>query len=120
MQAPSRFTLCFCRGDVLQQLGVVAGREAAGKAFRLYTEDTFWALSPTTPPEIQQVRLTAVVLQLKATGVPDPLRFDFMDRPPNGALLRQALLPLSCRFALVLGEGRPGKRWIRTPSVEGH
>ena len=67
-----------------------AGREAEGKAFRLYTEDTFWALSPATPPEIQQVRLTSVVLQLKALGVADPLRFDFMDAPPQGALLRRA------------------------------
>jgi hypothetical protein len=72
---------------------VPAGREAAGKAFRLYTEDTFWALSPATPPDIQQVRLTSVVLQLKALGVPDPLRFDFMDKPPNGALLRPAPSP---------------------------
>lgn len=65
-----------------------AGREAAGKAFRLYTEDTFWNLRPTTVPEIQQVRLTSVVLQLKALGVEDPLSFDFMDKPPISSLLR--------------------------------
>ena len=39
-------------------------------------------------PEIQQVRLTSVVLQLKALGVEDPLSFDFMDKPPISSLLR--------------------------------
>ena len=67
---------------------VAAGREAPGKAYRLYTEDTFWGLRAATVPEIQQVRLTSVVLQLKALGVGDPLTFDFMDKPPIGSLLR--------------------------------
>lgn len=69
-------------------MDVFIGREAPGKAFRLYTERTFQDLAPASPPEIQRVRLTSVVLQLKALGVPDPLRFDFMDRPPKAALLR--------------------------------
>ena len=73
-----------------------AGREAPGKAFRLYTEDTFWSLRPTTVPEIQQVRLTSVVLQLKALGVEDPLSFDFMDKPPISSLLRYCLRVSSC------------------------
>lgn len=64
------------------------GREAPGKAYRLYTEETFLELRAATVPEIQQVRLTAVVLQLKALGVSDPLTFDFMDKPPLGSLLR--------------------------------
>lgn len=69
----------------------LSGREAPGKAFRLYTEDTFWSLQPATLPEIQKVRLTAVVLQLKALGVEDPLGFDFMDQPPMSSLLRSGL-----------------------------
>jgi ATP-dependent RNA helicase DHX8/PRP22 len=65
-----------------------AGREAPGKAFRLYTEDAFAALPPTTPAEITRVNLGSVVLQLKALGVSDVAGFDFMDPPPQGAVIR--------------------------------
>ncbi len=64
----------------------IPGREGPGKAFRLYTEDTFRALAPTTPPEILRVNLASTVLQLKAMGIADVLRFDFLDRPPPQAL----------------------------------
>ncbi|DBA69678.1 hypothetical protein WJX79_010671 [Trebouxia sp. C0005] len=65
-----------------------AGREAAGKAFRLFTEASFNQLAPTTWPEIQRVNLATVALQLKALGFDDLVGFDFMDRPPTGAMLR--------------------------------
>ena len=65
-----------------------AGREAPGKCFRLYTEESYLALAATTTPEIARVNLRGAVLQLAALGVPDPLLFDFMDRPPAAALLR--------------------------------
>lgn len=64
------------------------GREAAGKAFRLYTESSFNQLAGTTLPEIQRVNLASVALQLKALGFDDLLGFDFMDKPPRAALLR--------------------------------
>jgi ATP-dependent RNA helicase DHX8/PRP22 len=73
-----------------------AGREAPGKAFRLYTEAAFAALPPTTPPEITRVNLGSVVLQLKALGVSDVAGFDFMDPPPQGAVIRS----LELLFAL--------------------
>lgn len=65
-----------------------SGREAPGKAFRLYTEDSFAALPATTPPEITRVNLGSVVLQLKALGVADVAGFDFMDPPPKAAIVR--------------------------------
>ena len=65
-----------------------AGREAAGKAFRLFTEASFNQLAPTTLPEIQRVNLATVALQLKALGFDDLVGFDFMDRPPTAAMLR--------------------------------
>ena len=65
-----------------------AGREAPGKCFRLYTEESYSGLAATTLPEIARVNLRGAVLQLAALGVKDPLRFDFMDRPPAAALLR--------------------------------
>lgn len=64
------------------------GREAPGKAYRLFTEEAFAALTPTTPPEIQRSNLGSVVLQLKALGVSDLVNFDFMDPPPKAAIIR--------------------------------
>ena len=47
-----------------------AGREAPGKAFRLYTEGSFQQLPPATLPEIQRTNLASVVLQAsRAAGV---------------------------------------------------
>lgn len=72
-----------------------AGREAPGKAFRLYTEASFRQLPPTTLPEIQRTNLASTVLQLKALGIQDVLGFEFMDPPPRAALLRSLELLLA-------------------------
>lgn len=74
---------------------VRAGREAPGKCFRLYTEDDFEGLENVTEPEIRRANLASVVLQLKALGISDPLKFDFMDPPPKGSLLRALELLLA-------------------------
>ena len=87
-----------------------AGREAPGKAFRLFTEAAFGALSPTTPPEIQRSNLGSVVLQLKALGVPDVLAFDFLDPPPRAAVVR------SLELLFALGAPRPPAR-CRLPAA---
>ncbi|KAK9904219.1 hypothetical protein WJX75_007114 [Coccomyxa subellipsoidea] len=72
-----------------------AGREAAGKAFRLYTEAAFLGLEAASAPEIQRVSLASLVLQLKQLGVADVLAFPFMDAPPKAALLRALELLLA-------------------------
>jgi len=72
-----------------------AGREAPGKAYRLYTEKDFDVLAPTTVPEIQRSNLSSVVLQLKAMGINDVLGFDFMDPPPRAAVIRSLELLLA-------------------------
>ena len=79
----------------------MAGREAPGKAFRLYTEAAFESLEPTTLPEIQRSNLGSVVLQLKALGIEDVPRFDFMDPPPLAALLRSLELLCALSFPLL-------------------
>ncbi|CAG0921614.1 unnamed protein product [Notodromas monacha] len=65
-----------------------AGRVAPGKCFRLYTA---WAyahdLEANTVPEIQRVNLGNVVLSLKSLGIHDLMKFDFLDRPPQEALI---------------------------------
>ncbi|XP_025086245.1 probable ATP-dependent RNA helicase DHX35 [Pomacea canaliculata] len=65
-----------------------AGRVRAGKAFRLYTEDDFDKLSEATVPEMQRSDLAPVVLQLKALGIANILRFNFLSPPPAQNMVR--------------------------------
>ncbi|XP_019088500.1 PREDICTED: probable pre-mRNA-splicing factor ATP-dependent RNA helicase DEAH8 [Camelina sativa] len=62
-----------------------SGRTGPGKCFRLYDVKN---LEPTTIPEIQRANLASVVLTLKSLGIHDVLNFDFMDPPPETALLK--------------------------------
>ncbi|XP_008426371.1 ATP-dependent RNA helicase DHX33 [Poecilia reticulata] len=63
-----------------------AGREDAGFCYRLYTEQEFDNLIPTTVPEIQRCNLAGVMLQLMALGIPDVMNFDFMSKPSPEAV----------------------------------
>lgn len=65
-----------------------AGRTGPGKCYRLYTENAYKnEMLATTVPEIQRANLGSVVLQLKAMGINDLMGFDFMDPPPQQALV---------------------------------
>lgn len=64
-----------------------AGRTAAGKAYRLFTERAYKdEMYIATIPEIQRTNITNTVLLLKSLGVDDLLDFDFMDSPPQEAI----------------------------------
>lgn len=66
-----------------------AGRTAPGKCFRLYTAWSYKnELDENTVPEIQRTNLGSVVLLMKSLGINDLLNFDFMDPPPEKALIR--------------------------------
>ncbi|KIW98377.1 uncharacterized protein Z519_00037 [Cladophialophora bantiana CBS 173.52] len=65
-----------------------AGRTRPGKCFRLYTQQSYSSLFPTTTPEIQRSNLAPVVLQLKALGIDNIVRFDFLSPPPSQLLAR--------------------------------
>lgn len=66
-----------------------AGRTQPGKCFRLYTALAFQEdLPDETTPEIQRTNLSNVVLMLKSLGIDEIAKFDFMDPPPNDALMR--------------------------------
>ena len=94
-----------------------AGREAPGKAFRLYTERAFYELQPMTLPEIQRSNLGSVMLQLKAMGIEDVLNFDFLDPPPRPSVIRS--LELLHSLGALDNSGRlteeVGKRMSRLP-----
>ncbi|KAJ3333928.1 putative ATP-dependent RNA helicase dhr2 [Blyttiomyces sp. JEL0837] len=62
-----------------------AGREAPGVCYRLYTEEGFDSLEENTQPEILRCNLANVILTLKAAGVEDVVKFDFLDPPPRNS-----------------------------------
>lgn len=71
-----------------QQRAGRAGRVRPGKAFRLFTEEDFLKLPTNSIPEIQRSSLSPVILQLKALGIDNIARFDFMSPPPANVLIR--------------------------------
>lgn len=95
-----------------------AGRERAGKCFRLYTEHTFFnELEASAPAEIARANLAAVVLSLKALGVTDVTAFEFVQSPPRAALLA-ALEHLLVRApARRLARPRPARRATRASAA---
>ncbi|KAH6576083.1 hypothetical protein BASA61_008740 [Batrachochytrium salamandrivorans] len=71
-----------------QQRAGRAGRTRPGKAYRLYTEEAFLQLPLASTPEIQRSNLSSLVLQLKAIGIDNVLRFDFLSPPPSMMMSR--------------------------------
>jgi ATP-dependent RNA helicase DDX35 len=65
-----------------------AGRTKPGKCYRLYTEASFQSLDEATVPEIQRSNLAPVILQLKALGIDNIVRFDFITSPPAELVIR--------------------------------
>eukprot|EP00746_Dinoflagellata_sp_MGD_P157310 gnl/MRDRNA2_/MRDRNA2_86177_c0_seq1.p1 gnl/MRDRNA2_/MRDRNA2_86177_c0~~gnl/MRDRNA2_/MRDRNA2_86177_c0_seq1.p1 ORF type:complete len:1064 (+),score=24.62 gnl/MRDRNA2_/MRDRNA2_86177_c0_seq1:50-3241(+) len=65
-----------------------AGRTGPGKCFRLYLEEAYkHEMIQGTIPEIQRCNLGMIVLTLKAIGINELLKFDFMDPPPHANLI---------------------------------
>ncbi|KAK9944476.1 hypothetical protein M0R45_010043 [Rubus argutus] len=65
-----------------------AGRERPGKCFRLYPENEFWKLEDSTKPDIKRCDLSNAILQLKALGVHDITRFDFIEKPTGESIIK--------------------------------
>ena len=65
-----------------------AGRTKPGKCYRLYTETAYRALPEATVPEIQRSNLAPTILQLKALGIDNVARFDFLTPPPVELIIR--------------------------------
>lgn len=64
-----------------------AGRTRRGYAFRLYPEEEFKKLADFTPPEIERVSLASVILHLKALGIDNIVKFDFLTPPPEANII---------------------------------
>lgn len=65
-----------------------AGRETAGKVWRLYTQDEFRRLPDQDKPEILRADVVEAVLKMKARGIDDIFSFPLMDPPPRDILIR--------------------------------
>lgn len=65
-----------------------AGRTKPGKCYRLYTEEAYQSLPQATVPEIQRSNLAPIILQLKALGIDNVLRFEFLTPPPAELVIR--------------------------------
>lgn len=65
-----------------------AGRTKPGKCYRLYTQTAYESLPEATVPEIQRSNLAPTILQLKALGIDNVLRFNFLTPPPAELIIR--------------------------------
>jgi ATP-dependent RNA helicase DDX35 len=82
----SLITVAVSRASAQQRAGR-AGRYRAGHAYRLYPASEFARLKAHTPPEMQRCDLAPVILQLKALGVDNICKFDFLSPPPSNNLI---------------------------------
>ena len=65
-----------------------AGRTKPGKCFRLYTEVAYDQMAEATVPEIQRSNLAPIILELKALGIDNIVRFEFLTPPPAELVIR--------------------------------
>lgn len=108
-----------------------AGRTKPGKCYRLYTEASFQSLEDATVPEIQRSNLAPVILQLKALGIDNIVRFGFLTSPPAELVIRALELlyslgaldtyakltkPLGVRMAELAVEPMMAKALLSAPS----
>ena len=108
-----------------------AGRTKPGKCFRLYTEPSLTSSEEMTVPEIQRSNLAPIILQLKALGIDNIARFDFLTSPPAELIVRALELlyslgaldtyaklthPLGIRMAELALEPMMSKTLLSAPS----
>ncbi|KAI0432897.1 P-loop containing nucleoside triphosphate hydrolase protein [Xylaria sp. FL1042] len=110
-----------------------AGRTKPGKCFRLFTEDAYKSLPDTNPPEIQRSNLAPFILQLKALGIDNVVRFEYFTPPPAELMIKATELlyslgaldeyskltrPLGMRMAELAVEPMMAKTLLSAPSFD--
>ena len=127
-------TVPISRSSAEQRAGR-AGRVQPGVAYRLWSLIEHGTRRPHTEPEITQVDLAGLALELAAWGAPDPSRVSLLDQPPprtyregvdllvmlgaidpRGALTetgrRMLDLPLHPRLARMVVAAAPAEKWL--------
>ena len=64
-----------------------AGRTQPGKVFRLFTEHSYQNLKSFMVPEMQRSSMVPVILQLKALGINNIVKFSLISKPPEYNLI---------------------------------
>lgn len=77
-----------------------AGRTSSGKCLRLYTQEAFERMSPISSSEMTRTDLSNQILQLKALGIENLVKFDYLPPAPPSALLARGLESLAALGAL--------------------
>lgn len=88
-------TLPITRSSAMQRAGR-AGRVRSGKTYRLYPASEYEKMKEFQLPEMQRCDLALAVLQIKALGIHNIVRFDFPSPPPSKNLLQA----IECLYAL--------------------
>lgn len=87
-----------------------AGRTGPGKCYRIYSQEDYDAMLPTSIPEIQKIHLGHAILKLLQLDV-DPLEFDFVQAPEKISM-ENAFQHLTKLGAIEGGKIAPLGRWI--------
>lgn len=104
------------KASAMQRAGR-SGRTGPGKCFRLYTLYNYHKdMDDNAVPEIQRTNLANVVLILKSLGIDDLVNFDFIDPPPEEALLKSLELLFALSALNKFGElTKVGRRMAEFP-----
>jgi len=65
-----------------------AGRTSQGRCIRLYSQEEFEAFSRNKVSEIQRMNLGKLVLKLKALGIQNLKKFEFVEKPNDEVLIQ--------------------------------
>lgn len=82
----SLITVPISKSNAQQRAGR-AGRYRSGQAYRLYPESEYEKLKENMIPEIQRCDLAPVIIQMKALGVDNICRFEFLSSPPASNMI---------------------------------
>ncbi|KAK0416900.1 hypothetical protein QR680_012742 [Steinernema hermaphroditum] len=74
-----------------------AGRIRPGKCYRLYPQSEFEKMIFGTVPEMQRTMLAPMIIQLKALGIQNVLRFHYLARPSVAAMIQGLELLIALR-----------------------
>lgn len=75
------------QNSATQRAGRAGREQAGGKCFRIYTEESHAGLVENTIPEILRCNLSSIILSLKAMGISDVSKMDFIDKPDQQSFL---------------------------------
>ncbi|CDO96533.1 unnamed protein product [Kluyveromyces dobzhanskii CBS 2104] len=79
-------TVPVSKASVSQRAGR-AGRESAGKCFRLFTESDYQQLPKQSESEITRCEITSPILMLKQYGVQDVVNWSWLEHPGKEAIV---------------------------------